>query len=80
MEGGEEELPYPGLSGTRRWVSTGAGFPRSVGMGMREMPGGMGVWITASAGWEGKRSTGPKATAARGTGRSQTPGVCCAAA
>lgn len=66
------------------WATTmalhGAGFPHGAGMGMREMLCRMRVWTTASAGQEVKQSTAPKANAARGMGKSQTPGVCSAAA
>lgn len=74
-DAGERGAALPGLSGAPRWLSTGLVSHAGLGWGC-----GMGVWTTASAGREGKRSAGPKANAARGTDGSQTRGVCSAAA
>lgn len=47
-------------------------FPCRAGMGMQEMLYGMGVWTMAPAGWEGRRSTGPKANTAGEQGGGNT--------
>ena len=70
----------PGLSGARQWLCTGPVSQAGLRRGCGRCCAGWGVWTAASAGRELKQSRGPKANAARRTGRSQTPGVCSVAA